>query len=166
MTKLKKSSSPEPLSQFQPILAQSIIGWGGFKFLLKKKQSIILKLLMFSSSLNQRYDIIICVYWFELFSQVNYVAHGPLVVFMLSVWFNFFLHMWRLSLSQTLALSSFHFDNILMEILSTVGVQFLSEFLSPFHNKIYMMLLFCKIELPSTCRIIIYKVSNKFYFKG
>ena len=29
--------------------------------------------------LNQRYDIIICVYWFELFSQVSDVAHGPLV---------------------------------------------------------------------------------------
>ena len=35
---------------------------------------------MFSfSSLNQRYDIIISVYWFELFSQVSDVAHGPLV---------------------------------------------------------------------------------------
>ena len=33
----------------------------------------------FSSSLNQRYDIIICAYWFELFSQVSDVAHGPLV---------------------------------------------------------------------------------------
>ena len=31
------------------------------------------------SSLNQRYDIIICVYWFELFSQVSDVAQGPLV---------------------------------------------------------------------------------------
>ena len=34
------------------------------------------------SSLNQRYDIIICVYWFELFSQVSDVAHGPLVYFL------------------------------------------------------------------------------------
>ena len=33
----------------------------------------------FISSLNQRYDIIICVYWFELFSQVSDVAHEPLV---------------------------------------------------------------------------------------
>ena len=34
---------------------------------------------VFSSSLNQRYDIIICVYWFELFSQMSDVAHGSLV---------------------------------------------------------------------------------------
>ena len=38
-----------------------------------------MKLIMFFSSLNQRYDIIICVYWFELYSQVSDVAHGPLV---------------------------------------------------------------------------------------
>ena len=31
------------------------------------------------SSLNQLYEIIICVYRFELFSQVSDVAHGPLV---------------------------------------------------------------------------------------
>ena len=35
--------------------------------------------MVFFSSFNQRYDIIICVYWFELFSQVSDVAHGPLV---------------------------------------------------------------------------------------
>ena len=34
---------------------------------------------VFFSSLNQRYDNIICVYWFELFLQVSDVAHGPLV---------------------------------------------------------------------------------------
>ena len=33
----------------------------------------------FFSSPNQRYDIIICVYCFELFSQVSDVAHGSLV---------------------------------------------------------------------------------------
>ena len=31
-------------------------------------------------SLNQHYDIIICVYWFEMFSQVSDVAHGPLLL--------------------------------------------------------------------------------------
>ena len=30
------SSSPEPLSQFQPNLAQSILGWRGFKFVQMK----------------------------------------------------------------------------------------------------------------------------------
>ena len=40
---------------------------------------------VFFSSLNQRYDIIICAYWFELFSQVSDVAHGPLVM----LWFSF-----------------------------------------------------------------------------
>ena len=35
---------------------------------------------MFSTSLNQHYDIIICVYWFKLFSQVSDVAHGSLVL--------------------------------------------------------------------------------------
>ena len=33
---LKKSSSPEPLGQFQPNLAQSILAWWVFKFVLKK----------------------------------------------------------------------------------------------------------------------------------
>ena len=37
------------------------------------------KILGFSS--NQRYDIIVCVYWFELFSQESDVAHGSLVCF-------------------------------------------------------------------------------------
>ena len=31
-------------------------------------------------SLYQGYDIIICVYWFQLISQVSDVAHGPLVL--------------------------------------------------------------------------------------
>ena len=38
------------------------------------------KVNIFYSSLNQSYNIIICVYWFELFSQVSDVAHGPLVL--------------------------------------------------------------------------------------
>ena len=33
----------------------------------------------FFPSLNQRYNIFVCVYWFELFSQVSDVAYGPLV---------------------------------------------------------------------------------------
>ena len=32
------SSSPEPLGQFQPNLAQSILGWRGFKFVQMKNQ--------------------------------------------------------------------------------------------------------------------------------
>ena len=36
---------------------------------------------IFFSSRNQPYDIIMCVYLLELFSQVNDVAHGPLVSF-------------------------------------------------------------------------------------
>ena len=28
---------------------------------------------------KERFDIIICVYWFELFSNVSDVAHGPLI---------------------------------------------------------------------------------------
>ena len=44
----------------------------------------------FFSSLNQRYDIIICVFLFELFCQVSDVAHGPLVfiVAVVSLWPN------------------------------------------------------------------------------
>ena len=38
-----------------------------------------MKLIMVFFSLNQHFDIIICVYWFELFSQVSDVAHWPLV---------------------------------------------------------------------------------------
>ena len=33
---------------------------------------------MFFPSLNQRYDIIMCVYLAELLSQVSDIAHGPL----------------------------------------------------------------------------------------
>ena len=47
---------------------------------LFKWKKIIIKLIMFISSLDQCYDIIICVYWFELFSQVSDVAHVPLVL--------------------------------------------------------------------------------------
>ena len=32
LMELKESSSPEPLGQFQPNLAQSILGWRGFNF--------------------------------------------------------------------------------------------------------------------------------------
>ena len=35
---------------------------------------------IFFSSLNQRYNMSICVYELELFSQVSDVAHGPLVI--------------------------------------------------------------------------------------
>ena len=47
-------------------------------FLQLKNQLIITKLIDVFSSLNQCYDIIVCAYSFELFSQVNDVAHVPL----------------------------------------------------------------------------------------
>ena len=40
LTKFKKSS-PEPLSQFQPNLAQSILGWRGFKFVQIKGPALL-----------------------------------------------------------------------------------------------------------------------------
>ena len=46
------------------------------------------------SSLNQRYDIIMCVYWFELFSQVSDVAHGPLVTIVVFVLFHHYTVFW------------------------------------------------------------------------
>ena len=48
---IKKSSSPEPLSQFQPNLAQNIFGWVGFMFLQIKKTIIYYKVynILFSS---------------------------------------------------------------------------------------------------------------------
>ena len=50
-------------------------------FLQLKNQWILIKLIVvFFPSLNQRFDKIICVYWFELFSRVSDVAHGPLVI--------------------------------------------------------------------------------------
>ena len=61
-------------------LAQSTIGWRGFKFDLKRNHSILKKKIMGFSSPNQRYDIIVCVYWCELFSQVSDVVHVSLVV--------------------------------------------------------------------------------------
>ena len=78
---LKKSSSPEPLSQFQQILAQSIPCVRGIQVSSNDKTINFHKVNnVIFSSLNQCYDIIICVYWFELFSQVSDVVHGPLVV--------------------------------------------------------------------------------------
>ena len=41
----------------------------------------------FFSSLNQCYDIIICVYWFKLLSQVSDVAHGPLGPLLIPSWY-------------------------------------------------------------------------------
>ena len=71
---LKKTFSPEPLGQFQLILAQNILRWSGFKFLQMKNQWILIKLIIFFSSLYQPYDIIICFYWLELFSKMSDVA--------------------------------------------------------------------------------------------
>ena len=130
------SSSPEPLSQFQPNLVKGSLGEGDsslFKwrtrpfprgdnyelvnihlrnlkiFFSRTTGPISTKLgaklpwvkgIQVSSneepinshevinvfSLNQHYDIIICVYRFELFSQVSDVAHGPL--FQFSIFYN------------------------------------------------------------------------------
>ena len=41
--------------------------------ILKKKENVVF------STPNQRYDIIICVSWFKLFSLVSDVAHRPIV---------------------------------------------------------------------------------------
>ena len=43
LTKFKNNSSPEPLGQFQPILAQSELGWCGLKFVQMKNHSILKK---------------------------------------------------------------------------------------------------------------------------
>ena len=40
LTKFKKSSSPEPLAQFQPNLAQSILVWRGYKFVQMKSNAL------------------------------------------------------------------------------------------------------------------------------
>ena len=53
---------------------------------------------VFFSSLNQRYDKTICVYCFELFSQVSDVDHRPLVLVfifnnMLLFYFKFLFYM-------------------------------------------------------------------------
>ena len=45
--------------QFQPNFTQSILGWGGFKFVQMKNYSILNKLKIGLSSSNQRYDIMI-----------------------------------------------------------------------------------------------------------
>ena len=71
LTNLKKISSPEPLNQFWH---KASLGEDS-----NEKTISYHKVYIFFSFLCQRYDIIICVYWFELFSQVSNVAHGPLV---------------------------------------------------------------------------------------
>ena len=39
-SKYIKTSSPEPLGQFEPNLAQSILGWRGFKFVQMKGHTL------------------------------------------------------------------------------------------------------------------------------
>ena len=67
-------SSSEPMGQFQPNLANSILGWRA------------LKVLPIRTSPLKRNNVMIyfialrtCVDWFELVSQVSVEAHGPLV---------------------------------------------------------------------------------------
>ena len=60
--------------QFQPNLAQNIFGRREFKFVQMKKHSKLVKVNNFS--LNQHYDNHM---WFELFSRVINLDHGPLV---------------------------------------------------------------------------------------
>ena len=66
IVKYKKSSSPEPLCQFQPNLTWSILGWKGLKFIIIKDH--------FNSqnrdhSLNQCYSIIIDLNWFLVWAM-------------------------------------------------------------------------------------------------
>ena len=63
---------------------------------------------MFFSSLNQHYDIIICVYWFKLISQVSDVAHGPLV---------FIKYLFKNNISTT---TSVHTDEISLITFHTI----------------------------------------------
>ena len=51
----------------------------GIQVCLKKNHLILITFIIACFSLNKRYDIIIWVYWIELFSKVKDVAHGPLV---------------------------------------------------------------------------------------
>ena len=77
----QKFSSQEPLGQFEWNLTQSSLWWRGFT---NKEYSIIKKQMIYFSTPNQRYDVIIalskCVYWFILVSKVSDVAHGSLAV--------------------------------------------------------------------------------------
>ena len=51
--------------------------------------------MVFYSFLNKFNDIIICVYWFELFSQVSDMAHGPLVFVRGFSSHSRILHLWK-----------------------------------------------------------------------
>ena len=64
-------------ANFNQILHKSILDEGDSNEELFNSQIVING---FFPSLNQCYDKIICVYWFEPFSQVSDVAHGPLVL--------------------------------------------------------------------------------------
>ena len=65
------SFSPEPLGQFQPNLAQNILGWREFKALLFN--------VWYNYSCAQIRD------WFELVSQVKDVDHELLVIWIYNV---------------------------------------------------------------------------------
>ena len=82
------SSSPEPLCQFQPNLARSILGWRGITFVPKWDNNKIAKfkyllILNYLASFMIYVHVIIallkCIHWFKLVSRVSDVAHGPLV---------------------------------------------------------------------------------------
>ena len=81
LTKLKKSLLQNHWANFKQFWHKASLGEDS-----NEKTVGYHKVYIFSSSLNQRYDIIICVYWFELFSQVSDVAHGPLVYRTYQIW--------------------------------------------------------------------------------
>ena len=75
LTKLKKSLLQNCSANFNQFWHEASLGEDA-----NEKTISYHKVNIFFSSLNQRYDIIICVNWFELFSQVSDVAHEPLVL--------------------------------------------------------------------------------------
>ena len=84
LTKLKKFSSPKQLRQFKPILSEGIFVSSNEKTIDYNKVNNAFFLLLINVM------ILSCVYWFELFSQVSDVAHGPLVFLLgLIQWFLF-----------------------------------------------------------------------------
>ena len=113
---------------------------------------------MFFSFLNQPYDIIRCVYWFELFSQVSDVANGPFVLLPFGV-LKFGKHVLKQSIlrhgSRFYKILSHLSLNIFCRCLKRVGSVLSSSELDPF---LHTYVVSCTYWVTTTVKSAIYSL--------
>ena len=115
---------------------------------------------LFFSSLNQRHinDIFICDYWFELFSQVSDVAHGPLVNENTRYFMRF-----KIGPMNNLSVVSYSYGSahIIVRCLSCINIFFLESLLNLICNT-------CSKERPDIINFMTHIPSEQliYFFKN